>query len=271
MMIAGITTRRWSKTVGEPLPSSMWVISPSRMWRMRSAIWAASGLWVIMRTVWLSSRLDWRSILRTASEFLVSRLPVGSSARTMAGRLMRARAIATRCCSPPESSLGRWSRRPSMPSMSVRWSRRGLSSSRLVDGAEVGDVVGDLDVAHGGERGQQVEALEDEADLGAAHFGAFGIGEFGEVDAVDEDGAGGGAGEAAEDVEERGFAGAGGADDGDELAGGDGEVDVAEGGDLEFAGAVGLAEVLGEDDGRVTRLWIRRGGQRGRMRKHVDI
>ncbi len=67
--------------------------------------------------------------------------------------------------------------------------------------------------------------------------------------------AGGGGGEAAEDVEEGGFAGAGGADDGDELAGFDGEADVAEGGDFKFAGAVGLAEVLGEDDGR--RRWLR--------------
>ena len=31
------------------------------------------------------------------------RLPVGSSARRMAGRLTRARAMATRCCCPPES------------------------------------------------------------------------------------------------------------------------------------------------------------------------
>ena len=57
----------------------------------------------------------------TASEFLVSRLPVGSSASMMAGRVIRARAMATRCCSPPESSEGRWSRRPI--SRSLRWSR----------------------------------------------------------------------------------------------------------------------------------------------------
>ena len=39
-----------------------------------------------------------------------------------------------------------------------------LSRALLVAGAEVGDVVGDLDVAHGGEGRQEVEALEDEAD-----------------------------------------------------------------------------------------------------------
>src|SRR4051812_1252722 len=37
---------------------------------------------------------------------LVSRLPVGSSARTIAGQPTRARAIATRWRSPPESLVG---------------------------------------------------------------------------------------------------------------------------------------------------------------------
>ena len=39
-----------------------------------------------------------------------SRLPVGSSAKTTAGSVTSARAIATRCCWPPESSAGRWAR-----------------------------------------------------------------------------------------------------------------------------------------------------------------
>ena len=56
-------------------------------------------------------------------------------------------------------------------------------------------------------------------------------------------------GESAEYIEEGGLARAGGADDGDKLAGLDGEVDAAEGGNLELAGTVGLAEILGDDDG----------------------
>jgi hypothetical protein len=36
----------------------------------------------------------------------LSRLPVGSSANRMRGRATKARAIATRCCSPPESWRG---------------------------------------------------------------------------------------------------------------------------------------------------------------------
>ena len=130
--------------------------------------------------------------------------------------------------------------------------------------------MGDFDVAHGGERRQEVEALEDEAYFGATHFGALGVGEFGKVNAVDEDRAGGSAGKTAEDVEEGGLAGAGGADDGDELAGRDGEADLAECGDFEFAGAIGFAEVLGENDGRgcggaLVGLVLKRGN----LRLHV--
>src|SRR4051812_44854813 len=41
-----------------------------------------------------------------AAPLVLSRLPVGSSASTIAGRPTRARAIATRCRSPPESLVG---------------------------------------------------------------------------------------------------------------------------------------------------------------------
>ncbi len=46
-----------------------------------------------------------------------SRFPVGSSASRIAGRLTKARAIATRCCSPPDSSSGRRSSLPSRPTI----------------------------------------------------------------------------------------------------------------------------------------------------------
>ena len=45
---------------GEPFSSL--TISPSRMYRIRVAIDAASGLWVIMRVVWPNSRFDLRSM-----------------------------------------------------------------------------------------------------------------------------------------------------------------------------------------------------------------
>ena len=49
-----------------------------------------------------------------------SRLPVGSSAKTTVGRETSARAIATRCCWPPESSAGRWDSRSARPTLSIR-------------------------------------------------------------------------------------------------------------------------------------------------------
>ena len=49
-------------------------------------------------------RLNRRSMI--AAPVVPSRLPVGSSANSSGGRGARARAIATRCCSPPESCAG---------------------------------------------------------------------------------------------------------------------------------------------------------------------
>ena len=46
-----------------------------------------------------------------------SRFPVGSSASRMAGLLTTARAIATRCCSPPESSCGKRLDLPARPTI----------------------------------------------------------------------------------------------------------------------------------------------------------
>jgi hypothetical protein len=81
-------------------------IRPSRMRTMRCAYAAASGLCVIMRMVWPVVSFKFFNRPKTIYEFSVSRFPVGSSASRMAGLLTSARAIATRCCSPPESCLG---------------------------------------------------------------------------------------------------------------------------------------------------------------------
>ena len=55
-----------------------------------------------------------RSVANTWSPVAGSRLPVGSSASSRRGALATARAIATRCCSPPDNSPGRCS--SAMPS-----------------------------------------------------------------------------------------------------------------------------------------------------------
>ena len=56
-----------------------------------------------------------------------SRLPVGSSAKTIVGRLTSARPIATRCCCPPESSEGRWPLRSSRPIFPISSATHSLS------------------------------------------------------------------------------------------------------------------------------------------------
>ena len=65
---------------------------------------AATGSWVTMTMVWPSSRTAWRMNARISAPVRESRLPVGSSAKMICGRLARARATATRCCWPPDSS-----------------------------------------------------------------------------------------------------------------------------------------------------------------------
>ncbi len=71
--------------------------------------------------------------------------------------------------------------------------------------------------------------------------------------AVDEDGAGGGVEQAWDEVDQGGFAGAGGAYDGEAGAGGDFEVDV-----LEDVGAFGVGEgevAEGDCAGDLVRRW----------------
>ena len=60
----------------------------------------------------------------------MSRLPVGSSARITRGSTESARAIATRCCSPPESCDGRCAARSARPTSASSASPRWRSSDR---------------------------------------------------------------------------------------------------------------------------------------------
>ena len=76
-----------------------------------------AGSWVTSMSVDESFLLTERIYSKTSWPVFRSRLPVGSSARITSGSLTRARAMATRCCSPPESSPGLWFRRCSNPTM----------------------------------------------------------------------------------------------------------------------------------------------------------
>ena len=82
-------------------------IRPSARKRIRSAIAAARASCVTITVVWPYVVTESRSRSRISPLVLESRLPVGSSAKSIVGRETSARAIATRCCWPPESSDGR--------------------------------------------------------------------------------------------------------------------------------------------------------------------
>ncbi len=89
---------------------------------------ATSSSCVTMTMVMPARLRDWRmpmiSLLVTLSRF-----PVGSSARISDGAFTSDRAMATRCCSPPDSSFGVWWPRFGRPTASSS-SRAGLSRPR---------------------------------------------------------------------------------------------------------------------------------------------
>ena len=66
-----------------------------------------SALTAILDKATSNTRLSSRSSVRISTALFASRSPVGSSATSRSGSVTIARAIATRCCSPPESSDGR--------------------------------------------------------------------------------------------------------------------------------------------------------------------
>ncbi len=78
---------------------------PSWTRMVRSAAAAIDGS-CVTSTMVRPSACNSRSSAMISAPLLESRLPVGSSASTMRGRRTRARAMATRCCCPPESSFG---------------------------------------------------------------------------------------------------------------------------------------------------------------------
>jgi hypothetical protein len=108
----------WPSGGRGPGSARMW---PSLISITRCACWATSAAWVMRITVCPCAA---RSLSRTitSAPLLLSSAPVGSSARITRPPFIRARAIDTRCCWPPESWFGRWcmrSPRPSEPSNSL--------------------------------------------------------------------------------------------------------------------------------------------------------
>ena len=156
-----------------------------------------------------------------------SRALVGSSSSRTRGCMATIAAMATRFFSPPESEYGGRSRSFSMrrcAATSVTSCRTSSSGEAQLQRAE-----GEL-VAHVGAEELHVGVLEDEADAGAEVAAERRVLErlLGERRAEGDDLAGAGEDEAVEHLEQRRLARAVGADDGDVLAGRDGEVEAGQ-------------------------------------------
>ena len=80
--------------------------APSRSSIVRYGVCRTRSRSCVAMTTTVPPALMSRSSWKTPRVARSSRLPVGSSASRMAGSLTSARAIATRCCSPPDSSRG---------------------------------------------------------------------------------------------------------------------------------------------------------------------
>src|SRR6266540_3890840 len=159
---------------------------------------AATSLSWVMTTRVVPSALSSRSSARISAPVAASRLPVGSSARTTAGRPTTARAMATRCRSPPE---------------------RGRH-------AQVQQAGGD--VLQRGHVLQEGELLEDHAEPVRAQAGELPVGQA--VDRLPGDAYRPGRGpvQTCGEVEQRGLPRAGGPHHGHQLSTVDGQADAAD-------------------------------------------
>ena len=110
-------------------------------------------------------------------------------------------------------------------------------------GLAAGDRQRQQDVLLGGQRRQQVELLEDEADLVAAQLGQAGVAQAGDLGVADVDLAAGDRVEAGQAVHQRRLAGAGRAHDRGEPAPLELDADPAQRDDLRLAAAVDLPHV----------------------------
>ena len=156
--------------------------------------------------------------------------------------------MATRCCWPPESSDG-----PVRLAVGQADALDDGVRPVLVDLA-AGELEREEDVLLRGEHGEEVEELEDEADVLAPELRQLGVAELGDGRPVDLDVALGGTVEAGEDVHEGRLAGARGPHDGGELAALDVQRDAAQRSHRGVAFAVDADDVVRRDDGAVRAL-----------------
>ena len=190
-------------------------IRPSCSSTRRGSDAARSRSWVMTAIVAPSVALRSRNRSTSAAPVAESRLPVGSSARTIAGRPTSARATATRWRSPPDSWPGRCFARCAEPDPVQR--RRRRPSPVLARTPAVEQPVGD--VVERGLAAQQVEVLEHEPDPPRPERGQPPVGQAVDPLAGDRDLAARRPVERAEHVEQRRLAGPGRPDDREQLPG----------------------------------------------------
>ena len=225
----GRTPRSWSRTT---LPCSS-STTRLRIWSTMRSSWVAMTTVVPVRLIRSSSRM-------MSCEVVGSEVPRRLVAEHQQGRLTNARAIETRCCSPPDSS-----------GEAVGLVLEADQLQHLGDGPldrvppGPDDLEGEGDVLAHGLVGQQLEVLEHAAD-GAAQGRHLPGGEPVELLAGDPDLARGGPLLLGQQAQEGRLAGAGLADHEDELAFADLHGHVVEGGDVV---PIGLADMVELDHG----------------------
>jgi hypothetical protein len=127
---------------------------------------------------------------------------------------------------------------------------KGFADARGTLGAiDFGEAKREFDIFLEGHARKEIEGLEDHADGGAAIAGEIEGRERGDIPAEGEDGAGGGAVESGDEIEEGGFAGAGGAEEGEEFILRDAEGDFVDGADGGCAHGVVTGDAVELDGG----------------------
>ena len=144
----------------------------------------SSVSWVTSTSVVPASRFSSNISAITVSPVAKSRLPVGSSASSSAGLTTKARASATRCCSPP----GEHPRIVAQP-LAQADPPQHLGGQRPRVGSAL-QLERQHHVLQRVQVGEQLEALEDEADLLGADRGARVLVDREQVDAGEPDRAG---------------------------------------------------------------------------------
>ena len=249
----GVSRAMASRIESRSGSASSSTIRPSARNTTRSVYDAATGSWVTITIVWPNSSTLRRRKPSTSALLVLSRLPVGSSAKTIDGLadqrpgardplLLAARHLARPVAEPVAQPDG---------------------VDDLVEPGRVGLAAGEgqrqQDVLLRGQRRDQVERLEDEADPLPPQRGERLVLEPGQLDAVDDGLAAGRGVERGQAVHQRRLAGARGPHDGGELAGVEVDGHAVEGADLGLALAVDLHQVAGAGGGagasRPRRLW----------------